>query len=66
MKKKAFVIGGGPAGLTAAYELLSKSEEYEVTLFEEEDIFGGISERLIIKATAWIWAVIASFLRHRR
>ena len=49
MKKKAFVIGGGPAGLTAAYELLSKSEEYEVTLFEEEDIFGGISRTVNYK-----------------
>lgn len=41
--KKVLIIGGGPAGLTAAYELLTKSKEYEVTVFEESDTFGGIS-----------------------
>ena len=49
MKKKAFIIGGGPAGLTAAFELLSKSDEYDVTLFEESDIFGGISKTVNYK-----------------
>ena len=28
--KKCIIIGGGPAGLTAGYELLKKSDEYEV------------------------------------
>ncbi len=41
--KKALVIGAGPAGLTAAYELLDKSDEYEVVVFEESEKFGGIS-----------------------
>ena len=41
--KKVLIIGAGPAGLTAAYELLDKSNEYEVTVFEESDCFGGIS-----------------------
>ncbi len=41
--KKALIIGAGPAGLTAAYELLTKSDEYEVTVFEERGKFGGIS-----------------------
>ena len=41
--KKALIIGGGPAGLTAAYELLTKSDEYEVVVFEESEKFGGIS-----------------------
>ena len=27
-KKKAVIIGAGPAGLTAAYELLDKSSDY--------------------------------------
>lgn len=42
--KKALVIGGGPAGLTAAYELLKQSKDIEVILFEESDTFGGISK----------------------
>ena len=33
--KKAIIIGAGPAGLTAAYELLKKSKEYEVLVLEE-------------------------------
>lgn len=41
--KKALVIGGGPAGLTAAYELLKQTKDIEVTVFEESDCFGGIS-----------------------
>ena len=42
--KKALVIGGGPAGLTAAYELLKQSKDIEVVVFEESDCFGGISK----------------------
>ena len=42
--KKALVIGGGPAGLTAAYELLKQSDEYEVTVLEEGTQVGGISK----------------------
>ena len=42
--KKALIIGGGPAGLTAAYELLKQSKDIEVILFEESDAFGGISK----------------------
>ena len=42
--KKAFIIGAGPAGLTAAYELLKQSDEYEVTVFEESFHMGGISK----------------------
>ncbi len=41
--KKALIIGAGPAGLTAAYELLDKSSEYEVVVFEESEKFGGIA-----------------------
>ena len=54
--KKALVIGAGPAGLTAAYELLTKSEDMEVMVFEESDCFGGIPRPLNIKETVWIWA----------
>ena len=41
--KKVLVIGAGPAGLTAAYELLKQSNEYEVVVLEESGQFGGIS-----------------------
>ena len=41
--KKVYVIGAGPAGLTAAYELLRQSREYEVIVLEESDAMGGIS-----------------------
>lgn len=47
--KKALVIGGGPAGLTAAYELLKSgqnldpSERFEVIVLEESGLLGGIS-----------------------
>lgn len=47
--KEVLIIGAGPAGLTAAYELLSKSHDYEVVIFEESDIFGGISRTVNYK-----------------
>ena len=40
--KKVVIIGGGPAGLTAAYELMKKGG-YDVTVLEESDTLGGIS-----------------------
>ncbi len=43
MSKKAIVIGAGPAGLTAAHELL-KEGDYEVTVLEATDVIGGISQ----------------------
>lgn len=43
MKKEVVIIGAGPAGLTAAYELLKKSKEYNVTILEESNVIGGIS-----------------------
>ncbi len=42
--KKAYIIGAGPAGLTAAYELLKQSNEYEVIVLEESEAMGGISK----------------------
>ncbi|MBQ7705257.1 MAG: NAD(P)/FAD-dependent oxidoreductase [Selenomonadaceae bacterium] len=41
--KKVIVIGAGPAGLTAAYELSKYPNEYKVTVIEESNCFGGIS-----------------------
>lgn len=49
MKKRVLIIGAGPAGLTAAYELLDKSNEYDVIVFEESDCFGGISRTVNYK-----------------
>ncbi|MEE0930066.1 MAG: NAD(P)/FAD-dependent oxidoreductase [Acutalibacteraceae bacterium] len=42
--KKVVVIGAGPAGLTAALELLDGTQEYDVTVLEETDVIGGISQ----------------------
>ena len=42
--KRAIIIGAGPAGLTAAYELLKQSDDYEVVVLEESNEFGGISK----------------------
>lgn len=41
--KRAIIIGAGPAGLTAAYELLKATGRYEVIILEETDAIGGIS-----------------------
>lgn len=46
---KVLIIGAGPAGLTAAFELLSKSKEYDVTVLEESSVFGGISRTVNYK-----------------
>ena len=48
-KKKVIIIGAGPAGLTAAYELLDKSKDYEVIVLEESNTFGGISRTVNYK-----------------
>ncbi|HNX61777.1 MAG TPA: NAD(P)/FAD-dependent oxidoreductase [Candidatus Limiplasma sp.] len=42
--KKVVIIGAGPAGLTAAYELLKKHQGYSVTVLEKSDSIGGISK----------------------
>ena len=47
--KKVIIIGAGPAGLTAAYELLKKSDDMEVTVLEESQEFGGISKTVKYK-----------------
>ena len=41
--KKVIIIGAGPAGLTAGYELLKENKEYEVIILEESQEIGGIS-----------------------
>lgn len=41
--KHIVIIGAGPAGLTAAYELLREPEDCHITLLEESGAIGGIS-----------------------
>lgn len=41
--KKVVIIGAGPAGLTAGFELLKKSKDYQIIILEESDTVGGIS-----------------------
>ncbi len=47
--KKAIIIGAGPAGLTAAYELLTKSEDIQPIILELESFVGGISRTATYK-----------------
>lgn len=44
--KKVIIIGAGPAGLTAGYELLRKSSDYDVTIIEESSNVGGLCARI--------------------
>ncbi len=46
---KVVIIGAGPAGLTAGYELLKKSEKYDITIIEESANIGGISRTVNYK-----------------
>ncbi len=48
MSKKAIIIGAGPAGLTAAYELLKRTDIIPVILEKSGDI-GGISKTINYK-----------------
>jgi heterodisulfide reductase subunit A-like polyferredoxin len=48
---KIAILGGGIAGLTAAYYLAKKN--HQITLFEKEKIFGGLAAGF--KSTSWDW-----------
>lgn len=48
MRKKAIIIGAGPAGLTAAYELLKRTDIQPIVL-EKSDCIGGISRTIDYK-----------------
>jgi protoporphyrinogen oxidase len=43
------IIGGGPAGLTAAYELQKHSESHHPVVFEESGMVGGIARTEVYK-----------------
>src|ERR1700759_5627397 len=43
MQKTAIIIGAGPAGLTAAYELLARKSGIQPIVLETTDRLGGIS-----------------------
>ncbi len=47
--RNIIIIGAGPAGLTAAYELLNSGNDYCVTILEESDTVGGISRTVKYK-----------------
>ncbi len=47
--KIAVVIGAGPAGLTAAYELLTKTKDIKPIILEAEEFVGGISRTATYK-----------------
>ena len=65
--KKVIIIGAGPAGITAANELLKDTKgEYDVTILEETERIGGISQRYSTTATAWTSAVTAFSQRATR
>jgi len=46
MRKTAIIIGAGPAGITAAYELITKSEILPIIIEKTNDV-GGISKTVI-------------------
>ena len=46
--KNAIIIGGGPAGLTAAYELLKYTDIHPV-VYEKDHVVGGISKTINYK-----------------
>ena len=49
LNKRPVIIGAGPAGLTAGYEFLKQSKDYEVVILEECKQVGGISKTINLK-----------------
>ncbi len=47
-QKNAIIIGAGPAGLTAAYELLTRADVQPIVI-EKTDVIGGIARTMVYK-----------------
>lgn len=58
MLPQAIIIGAGPAGLTAAYELLKQTDIHPIVL-EQEDFVGGLPARWSTTAATSTSAAIA-------
>ncbi len=52
MTKTAIIIGAGPAGLTAAYELIKKTDIKPIIIEQTNDI-GGISKTVNHNGNWW-------------
>lgn len=44
--KRVVIIGAGPAGLAAGYNLLKNSKNFEVIIIEKDNLVGGISKTI--------------------
>lgn len=60
--KNIVIIGGGPAGLTAAYELVKDNNDNQVTILEESAVLGGI---MVILPSATALFFIGSMDRNK-
>jgi protoporphyrinogen oxidase len=63
MAKTAIIIGAGPAGLTAAYELLEHTDIIPV-LLEANTVIGGLSKTILYKGNR-LFRIGLSYLRSR-
>ena len=57
MQKKVAIIGAGPAGLTAAYELLTKTDIIPIVL-EADSHVGGLSKTIHYKEYPLYWNIV--------
>ena len=64
--KNVVIVGAGPAGITAAYELLKKSKDYNVMILEESNEIGGISRTVKYNGNRMDIEDIDSFLRIKK
>ena len=53
--EKVIIIGAGPAGLTAAIELLKNGGDYDVTILEGSQAMGGISQTVRYNGNRRSW-----------